>query len=237
MFSIVRLRNVLYSLTAASALAFSPAAMSADHAESPAADAFPDADIADVFVFQSPDRPATSVGVITWRGRPAPRSRIDDFNCDTSVLFTYNIDRADATGAFDNIPDVSIYARLGTNPDGKCAVQFENVPGAGGTFVVPFEAITTSPSGMRGFLSLRNDPFFFDVEGFNAMISTFATAGQHGDLIGSFRLTDPAARHDSFAFRNISVMMFEMKNDVLAPKVNGVHPKVRIWATTGKLAS
>ena len=124
------------------ALAVSVAVMSADHAESPGADADPAADLADVFIFPSPETPATKmVGAITFGGRPLPRSRIDqNFYCDPRVLYAFNIDRASAPppgGTFDNLPDIVIFARFSINSSGACIVELQNVPGAGGTFSGP----------------------------------------------------------------------------------------------------
>ena len=104
------------------------AVMSADHAESPGTDADPAADIADVYIFPSPESPSKLVGAFTFGNRPLPRSRIDgSFYCDRDVLFTFNIDRADASGNFDSVPDITIYARLGKNSQGQCGLQLENV--------------------------------------------------------------------------------------------------------------
>ena len=99
---------------AASLVSF--AVLSADHAESPGADADPAADLADVFLFHSPESASKLVAAITFGGRSAPRSRIDgSFYCDPDVLYTLNIDRADSLGNFDSIPDLQIYARFGKN--------------------------------------------------------------------------------------------------------------------------
>src|SRR5687767_7931551 len=180
-------------------LAVSVAVMSADHAESPGADADPAADLADVFIFPSPETPTTKmVGAITFGGRPAPRSRIDgSFYCDRNVLYTLNIDRADAAGAFDNIPDIQVFVRFARNGFGTCGARLENVPGAGGTFQGPVGEVFTSTGGMRAFAGLRNDTFFFDAEGYAALVASFAAPGQSGDVVGAFGLgTRP--RRDSF---------------------------------------
>lgn len=236
----LKLRRIPLLLAAAGTLALSAAVMSADHAESPGTDADPAADLADVFIFPSPETPTTkTVAAITFGGRAAPRSRIDgSFYCDTNVLYTLHIDRADAAGNFDNVPDVEVLVRFGRDQLGNCGVQLENVPGAGGTYSGAIERVFTSPGGMRAFAGLRNDPFFFDAEGYAALVASFAGAGQSGDLIGSFRLTGGVPRRDSFAFRNVSAIVFEMSNDILAPApaVGGVRPQVRVWATTGRLA-
>lgn len=220
------------------ALAVSVAVMSADHVESPGTAADLAADIDDVYFFSSPETPATKVvAAITFGGRPAPQSRIDQsFNCDPNVLFVLNIDRADAAGDFDDVADVRILARFGRNSAGACGVQFENVPGAGGTFSGPIESVITSPAGMRAFAGLRNDPFFFDAEGFTALIASFgAGPPQSGDVAAAFGL-GTRARRDSFTGRNVSAIVFEIDVDVLAPLAAGVRPKLHIWGTTARLA-
>lgn len=231
------LRRIPRGVAAALALAVSAAVISADHAESPGADADPAADLADIFIFPSPESASKTVAAITFGGRAAPRSRIDgSFYCDSRVLYTLHIDRADAVGNFDSVADVKVLARLARDQDGNCGLQLENVPGAGGTFSGKVESVFTSSGGMRAFAGLRNDPFFFDAEGYAALVASFAGAGQSGDVVGAFRLGGGQARRDSFAFRNVSAIVFEMSNDVLAPAVGGVRPKVRVWGTTGRLA-
>ena len=217
------------------------AVLSADHAESPGADADPAADLADVFIFPSPESPASKVvGAITFGGRSAPRSRIDSgFYCDAKVLYTLNIDRADAAGAFDNVPDIKIYARLARNIAGQCGLQLENVPGAGGTFSGPIEQVISTSSGIKAFAGQRNDPFFFDAQGLGTLLGSFAAAGQNGNLVTAFSLGNvpPTARRDSFASRNVSAIVFEMSLDVLSPApAVGARPQIRVWATTGRLA-
>jgi len=227
--------KVVARLLAVGATLLSFSVMSADHAESPGADADPAADIADVFLFPSPEVATKLVAAITFGGRPAPRSRIDTgFYCDADVLFTYNIDRADAAGNFDSIPDVQIYIRLAKNPQGICGMQLENVPGSAVKFSGVTEEVFSGASG-RAFAGLRNDPFFFDFEGFSALLDTFAKPGQNGDLVSSFRLTGGQPRRDSFAGRNASAIVFEMDLDSVAPKLaNGQRPKLRAWATTSR---
>ena len=229
-------RGMPRSVAATLALAVSVTVMSADHAESPGADADPAGDLADVFIFQSPESSNKTVAAITFGGRSAPRSRIDgSFYCDSRVLYTLHIDRADSAGAFDNVADVEVLARFGKDANGNCGLQLQNVPGTSATFSGPIEQVITSVGGLKAFAGLRNDPFFFDAEGYAALVASFAGAGQSGDVVGAFRLSGNQARRDSFAFRNVSAIVFEMSNDALAPAVNGVRPKVRVWATTARL--
>jgi hypothetical protein len=211
------------------------AVIAADHGESPGTDADPAADIADVYIFPSPESANKLVGAITFGGRPAPRSRIDgSFYCDRDILYTFNIDRADASGNFDSVPDFKIYIRLGKDGQGNCGMLLEGVPGSDGPFSGPIETVIQARSG-KAFAGLRNDPFFFDFEGFTALLNTFAAPGQSGDLVSSFRLTGNQPRHDSFAGRNVSAIVFEMDFDAVAPMAaNGARPKLRAWGTTSR---
>ena len=112
-------------LIALAATLASFAVMSADHAESPGADADPAADLADVFIFHSPESASKLVAAITFGGRSAPRSRFDgSFYCDPDVLYILNVDRADAVGAFDNVPDLQVTARFGKNSQGQCGLAW-----------------------------------------------------------------------------------------------------------------
>lgn len=219
------------ALAALAVLAASVSVMSADHAESPGADADPSADLADVFIFPSPQTSGRTVAAITFGGRSAPRSRIDgDLSCDRNVLYTFNIDR-EVGGSFDNVPDVQVHARFGRNARGECGVQIENVPGAG-TVSGPIETVFEA-SGLRFFAGVRNDPFFFDAEGYTALVASFAAPGQSGDVIGAFRLGSGQARRDSFAARNVSAIVFEMDNGALT---GGGSSRVRVWGTTSRIA-
>ena len=228
-------RRVLRYAIAVASLAGLPA-MAADHAESPGATRDPAADIADIFVFPSTESSSRLVLAVTFGGAPAPRTRVDGiFYCDPDVLYTFLIDRADATGAFDSIPDVQIHARLARNSAGRCGLQLENVPGAGGTFSGPVEQVFASSGGTKAFAGLRNDPFFFDAQGLAALFASFATPGQNGNLATAFGIgTRP--RRDSFAFRKVSAIVFEMQLDAVAPRAaNGSRPQLRVWGTTSRL--
>lgn len=212
-------------------------ATAADHAESPGADADQAADLADVFLFVSPENSRRLVAAITYGGRPLPRSRIDQqLACDPRVLYVLHIDRAAADGTFDSNPEVRVAARLGAiSGTSACgALRLENVPGAGGTFFGPIETVFTSSTGLKAFAGLRNDPFYFDAEGYNGMVAAFDGAAPAGGyLVNAFGLGS-RARRDSFANRNVSAIVFEMDIDAVAPAVNGVRPRIQVWATTAR---
>lgn len=131
---------------------------------------------------------------------------------------------------------MQIHARFGRNGRGECGVQLENIPGAGGTVSGPVETIFESSTGLKVFAGVRNDPFFFDAEGYAALVASFAGTGQSGDLVGAFRLAGGQPRRDSFANRNVSAIVFEMDNAALAPSGGTIRPRVRVWGTTARRA-
>lgn len=208
-------------LALACALGATRPAAAADHADAPASALDPSADITDVFVFRK--EPGKLVGVIAFGGAPVPRPRVDGptGRFDPDVVFTYNID---TTG--DARPEHQVSVRFGVNGAGATGVEIENLPGAGYRYVFgPVETVNTTPNGLRFFAGLRDDPFFFDFEGFRATLNSFGDASApDGTLM--FNNT-----RDSFANRNLTAIVFEMDE---AAATRG-SPEIHVWATSGRL--
>lgn len=203
------------------ALCLPPLASAADHAEAPTATADPSADIADVFFFREAGR---LVGAITIGGTPAPNARVDGpaGRYDPDVLLSFFIDTND-----DAKPEHEILIRFGRNAAGAPGVQFENLPGAGAAaFSGPVERVFTSPSGLRAFAGLTDDPFFFDAQGFTATNATFSPDKPRGGTL----LID--SRRDSFGFRNLTSIVFEI--DIASVQARPGIP-LRAWGTSGRL--
>ena len=208
-------------LAACLALAAAPPAGPADHADAPASALDPSADITDVFVFRKDA--GKLVGVIAFGGAPVPRPRVDGptGRFDPDVLFTFFIDRDR-----DSRPDLDIQIRFGTNGAGQSGVEIENLPGAGYRYVFgPVEAVNTTPNGLRFYAGLRDDPFFFDFEGFRATLDSFGDASAPD---GSLQFD---STRDSFAARNLTAIVFEMDEAA----ATGGSPQVYVWATSGRL--
>ena len=196
------------------------ATRAADHADAPASALDPSADITDVFVFRK--EPGKLVGVIAFGGAPVPRARVDGptGRFDPDVVFTYNIDTNR-----DSRPDIAIQCRFGTNSLGQAGIEIENLPGAGYRYVFgPVEQVNATPNGLRFFAGLRDDPFFFDFEGFRATLNTFGADPE----TGSFQFDNT---RDSFAFRNLTAIVFEMDE---AAATRG-SDQIYVWATSGRL--
>ncbi|MGH8481588.1 MAG: DUF4331 family protein [Nevskiaceae bacterium] len=201
------------------ALAVAPAP-AADHAEAPTATADPAADIADVFLFRAGGKLVASV---TFSGAPAPRTRVDGVTgrFDRDVLYSFHIDRDR-----DAIQDHTIHARFGQNNLGEWGVELENVPGAGARYLFgPVEQVVTAPNGLRFYAGLRDDPFFFDAQGFNATLASF---GDDSAPDGQVLITNT---RDSFANRNVTVIIFEM--DLAAATAGS--PEIYFWGTSARI--
>lgn len=135
-------------------------ALSADHFDSPSrTDPFlagrtttadVSADIADVFAFY--DATNAYFAVTFHNSGVYDRDLLHMLNISTS---------APATSA-----DIQFRWRYGpaTNGTGS-GVSIENLPGVNGALVGPVEAIL-SKDGVRAYAGLRDDPFFFDLQGF-----------------------------------------------------------------------
>lgn len=192
----------------------------ADHAEAPIATADPAADIADVFLFRAAGR---LVAAITFSGAPAPRTRVDGATgrFDRNTLYSFHIDRDR-----DAVPDHTIHARFGQNGVGAWGVELEHVPGAGARYLFgPVEQVITAPNGLRFYAGLRDDPFFFDAQGFNATLASF---GDDSAPDGQVLITNT---RDSFANRNVTVIIFEM--DLVAAAAGS--GEIYFWGTSARI--
>lgn len=210
-------RRTVAVLAACCAVGFSTAlavgvrtATAADHVEAPGTAADNAADIADVYAWHSGDK---LVAVVTVAGRAAASATGPVY--DEDVLYTVHIDRDG-----DNDSDIDVHTRFGRNGAGAWGVKVENLPGAKNPVIGPVdsEIDATAPSGqaLKVFAGWREDPFFFDLDGF---VQTKTT----GTL--SFSNT-----RDFFAGLNVTALVLEMDlSDAL-----GGGSELQLWATTGR---
>lgn len=187
----------------------------ADHLDPPARaglDGDRAADIADYFIWhQGSGTSATVVAILTFDGpnEPAVGQAV---SCDRDVLYTMHFDTDG-----DNVSNIDVHARFGSDDQGNCFVRFENVPGLGGARLEgPVETVITR-TGIRGFAGLRDDPFFFDLTGFRDTLTT-------GDL--SF-----VSDRDFFAGRNGSALVLEFPLAAVSPTGGAF----QTWATTARI--
>lgn len=177
----------------------------ADHADAPSSTDDAAADITDLYAWHTEDKVIVALGFsgLAEAGVPA--------NYDTGVLYGIHVDNDG-----DEIADHDIWARFGQDDAGDWGVKVENLPGAVADVVGPVETELDAGLGLRVFAGLRDDAFFFDLDGFKMTTMT-------GDL--SFDST-----RDSFAGTNITMAVMEMSIDAVA----GGNDSLQIWATTGR---
>lgn len=186
-------------------------AFAADHNDPPARvggnlDA---ADIADLYAWHSAD--AQTLKMVLTFGGPATPSADQAGTYDADVLYGIHIDN---TG--DNVANTDIWLRYGKNDLGEWGLQVVGLPGEAGPVS---GAVETSLTGTNAkvWTGLRDDPFFFDLQGFQDTLQT-------GTL--SFDAT-----RDSFMGRNVTAVVIEVP---VAAAIGG-GSNLSIWATTSRI--
>jgi len=181
------------------------AALASDHQEAPAATAQLAADIGDIYAWHDGDdmNLILTFGTFNAAGMPAIFS--------PDVLYGMHFDTSVPA---DGVSDKDIYARFAQNPTGEWGVQVFDESGV--LFVSPIDTVTENTNG-KVWAGLTDDPFFFDLTGFNTTVST-----------GTLSL-DP--NRDSVAGLNITSLVLQL------PLSNVVTPgaQVSTWVTSSTL--
>jgi hypothetical protein len=176
--------------------------IAADHIDAPNAESDAAADITDVYAWAEGDSVFAIVAFagLAESGMPA--------TYDRDVLYGVHVDN-DGDGESDH----DIWIRFGQNDAGEWGVQVTGLAGQD-EVVGPVEETIDAGLGQQVFAGLRDDPFFFDLEGFRDTLMT-------GTL--SFQ-----ADRNFFAGINVTAIAIEASRDQLA---NGDEP-FTLWATT-----
>ena len=190
-------------------------APAADHREAPAIDEDPSADINDVYVFMSPNDPSKVVFVMTVNPfTPPPQNLSFRFSPDVRYRFM-----VDTTG--DPVADLSVDVTFGPllPAPQQVHVRFPGGITVDGAVTLPTvqpnanpAVVLDGPQGLKVFAGERDDPFFFDLVGFNRFL-----AG------GTF------TKKDSFAGFNVSAIVLEFP---LALLTTSSRPQLQIWGIT-----
>ena len=188
----------------------------ADHREAPLIRLDAAADIADIYAFRAPADAGRLVLAMTVNGFSAPPEN-NAYSFSDDVRYSFHID---TTG--DAVAETRINVTFDTNDDGVqvynytigssvSAIQLPTTPGTVGT-KPNAPAISMSDAGVTSFAGQRDDPFFFDVVGFNRFL------GGTGGFSGT----------DGFAGFNVSAIVIE----VPLALVDGGRDNLQIWGTT-----
>ncbi len=197
------------------AVALVNTARAADHREAPLIREDATADIADVYAFPNPNDPDWLVLAMTVNPLSVP-SENNSYAFSPNVRYTFLIDNNG-----DAQPDKSVRVTfsdpaMGPQDFSVKVSGFESFSGEVTPATVepdPVEPIIVDgPDGMRAFAGQRDDPFFFDVVGFNRFLA--GTGGFDGT--------------DGFAGDNVSAIVVELPVHQLA----GDSGNLQIWGVT-----
>ncbi|MBV8294308.1 MAG: DUF4331 family protein [Mycobacterium sp.] len=240
-----KLESALLGAAVAVSLSLASAAMAADHRDAPTVDAYSAIDINDVFVFRDPPCTTPScasknlVIVLSTQAVADPQFA-PSYHFQENALYQINFTtRSDAQrtasinvvfGPFASQPDCPTSAACQTYravfPNGIVVSGVATQGTAGATHLTPVIATTTTNVGpITAFAGPREDPFFFDLVGFNRSIAS-----------GTNEFTGV----DAFLGKNINAIVLEFPVSLVFPaktctgtiSASGFTTPCGVWAVT-----
>lgn len=182
-----------------------PSVQAADHIDAPTAQGDAPADITDFYAWHDGDR---IVAAIAFSGLSTPGT---GGAYDDQMLYGIHVDQDGDAQA-----DETVWVRFGQSAGEQWGVKFENIPGSTGDVMGPVEEELDIGLGLRAWAGVRDDPFFFDFDGFLATLDSGAL---------SFDST-----RDYFRNTNVTMIVVEMSIDAAAAGSD----TVQLWATTSR---
>ncbi len=187
-------------------------AFAADHRDSPVVDDDPAADINDVYMFRDPFHKGMLVLVLSTYPLENPRFATS-YQYDPDVLFQIGFDTA-GDGTFAK----NVTAQFGPLSNGPGSLQSFTVTLPSGKSVIgqvtqptiqspkPTPTIVTQ-NGITVFAGPRDDPFFFDLVGFNRVVAKINATSVNGGP----GTADPTlfTHKDAFAGFNVQALVIE----------------------------
>jgi hypothetical protein len=179
----IALLGLVASLTAAIVFTPAPETRAADHGDAPFASQEREADIADLYAFLDPNDNTRLIVAVTHQGFIVPGEAVNFGFYDPTIRFQIEVE---TNG--DARPDDEILVSFGprtstTEPQtasitltsGRTFTARTTPPTLSGTAPAPI-VDTDDQSGVRFFAGVVDDPFFFDIPGFNRFVAS-ARAG------------------------------------------------------------
>jgi hypothetical protein len=235
---------LIFALTFVNLLVPVSQVKAADHAEATAVAGDPGADIADVFAFLDPNDNSKVVLAMDVEGFVVPSEALNLSFFSPDVLYRFEIENTgDATS--DQTIDVTFSPQTSRSQPQTATIR---LPG-GTSFTAPttvqtlnpnakpFNVTTDAATGARFFAGLTDDPFYFDIVGFNRFVGSV--------LAGTPDATKLQRARDSFAGYNIHMLAIEVPASLLRGSagdvigINGVTLRQRssIRQNTGNVIS
>jgi hypothetical protein len=195
--------------------------IAADHIDAPAVTGT-GSDITDVYAFQSPANANNMVFVVNVQGLLAP-SATAAASFDEEVMIEINIDNSSTKdnmedlviqAAFDN-DKVKVYGPAAPIETGLTSTLLKSTPIETNISMYGSEPTIGERNGIKVFAGPRDDPFFFDLNQFKAIIGGTATS-----------FNNPGT--DAFAGTNVLSLVVEIPKSMLGSGA------VNIWATSNR---
>jgi hypothetical protein len=195
--------------------------IAADHIDSPAVTGT-GSDITDVYAFQSPASASNIVFVVNVQGLLAP-SATAAASFDEEVMIEINIDNSATKdhmedlviqAAFDN-GKVKVYGPEAPSQKGLTSTLLKSTPIEANISAYGATPIISESNGIKVFAGPRDDPFFFDLNQFKAIIGGTATSFNNPGI-------------DAFAGTNVLSLVVEVPKSMLGSE------SINIWATSNR---
>ena len=195
--------------------------IAADHIDAPAVTGT-GSDITDVYAFQSPANANNMVFVVNVQGLLAP-SATAAASFDEEVMIEINIDNSSTKdnmedlviqAAFDN-GKVKVYGPAAPIETGLTSTLLKSTPIETNISTYGADPSIGESNGIKVFAGPRDDPFFFDLNQFKAIIGGTATS-----------FNNPGT--DAFAGTNVLSLVVEVPKSMLGSGA------VNIWATSNR---
>jgi hypothetical protein len=216
------------------ALFATPLALAADHQDGPAATADPSADITDVFAWMSPDASKVNLvmDVFPFATGTPKFSNTVQYVFHTSSRASFGVAAA-AT--------VNVICTFDASQTISCWAGDEYVTGDASSST----GLTSASGKLKVFAGMRNDPFFFNLDGFKATAAdvTAAKGSLTFDSNGCPMLDSPTsdalvtqlktapdggAPQDHFLHANLLALVVQLDKSILTSG----GPLVSVWAAT-----
>lgn len=232
--------SALLAIVASMSLAFptAPSMTAADHAEATLVAADPGADIADVFAFLDPNDNSKVVLAMDVEGFIVPSEALNHSFFAPDVRFRFEIENT-GDAIPDEFVDVTFTPQTSRSTPQTATIRLSN----GASFTAPttlptlaaqpnpFVVTTDSATGISFFAGLTDDPFFFDIVGFNRFVGSV--------LGGTPDPTQLQRNRDSFAGYNIHMIALSVPAHLLRGAagnkiigVNGVTQRHKVEVRT-----
>ena len=166
-------------LAAITVLTGLPATMAADHGDGPFASVKRSGDLNDLYVFLDPNDNSRVVVILTAVGFTVPGEAVNFSVFDHELVFEFQFE---TTG--NARPDRLIQVRFSPKGDSGATPQIATITLPNGrrfrapttpsnlTAPRPRPTITTGRNGIQFFAGSADDPFFFDIPGFNRFVGS-----------------------------------------------------------------